>query len=46
VLAAVRAFAGVAAVVNVTPGLDTMLVLRTSVSGGRATGLVSGRGIN
>jgi threonine/homoserine/homoserine lactone efflux protein len=46
VLAAVLAFAGVAAVVNVTPGLDTMLVLRTSVSGGRATGLVSGLGVN
>jgi len=46
VLAAVLAFAGVAAVINVTPGLDTMLVLRTSVAGGRATGLISGLGIN
>jgi threonine/homoserine/homoserine lactone efflux protein len=46
VLAAVLAFAGVAAVINVTPGLDTMLVLRTSVARGRATGLVSGLGIN
>jgi threonine/homoserine/homoserine lactone efflux protein len=46
VLAAVLAFAGVAAVINVTPGLDTMLVLRTSVAKGRATGLVSGLGIN
>jgi threonine/homoserine/homoserine lactone efflux protein len=46
VLAAVLAFAGVAAVINVTPGLDTMLVLRTSVSGGRAAGLVSGFGVN
>lgn len=45
-LAAVLAFAGVAAVINVTPGLDTMLVLRTSIAGGRATGLVSGLGIN
>ena len=45
-LAAVLAFAGVAAVINVTPGLDTMLVLRTSVAAGRATGLVSGLGIN
>lgn len=45
-LAAILAFAGVAAVINVTPGLDTMLVLRTSVAGGRATGLVSGLGIN
>ncbi|HUN34952.1 MAG TPA: LysE family translocator [Trebonia sp.] len=34
-----------AAVINVTPGLDTMLVLRTSIAGGRATGLVSGLGI-
>jgi threonine/homoserine/homoserine lactone efflux protein len=46
VLAAVLAFAGVAAVINVTPGLDTMLVLRTSVSSGRATGLCSGLGVN
>lgn len=45
-LAAVLAFAGVAAVINVTPGLDTMLVLRTSIAGGRATGFVSGLGIN
>jgi threonine/homoserine/homoserine lactone efflux protein len=45
-LAAILAFAGVAAVINVTPGLDTMLVLRTSVSGGRAAGLISGLGIN
>jgi threonine/homoserine/homoserine lactone efflux protein len=46
VLAAVLAFAGVAAVINVTPGLDTMLVLRTSVSRGRTAGLASGLGIN
>jgi threonine/homoserine/homoserine lactone efflux protein len=46
VLAAVLAFASVAAVINVTPGLDTMLVLRTSVARGRATGLISGLGIN
>jgi threonine/homoserine/homoserine lactone efflux protein len=45
-LAALLAFAGVAAIINITPGLDTMLVLRTSVAGGRATGLVSGLGIN
>jgi threonine/homoserine/homoserine lactone efflux protein len=45
-LAAILAFAGVAAVINVTPGLDTMLVLRTSVAGGRTTGLVSGLGVN
>jgi threonine/homoserine/homoserine lactone efflux protein len=45
-LAAVLAFAGVAGVINVTPGLDTMLVLRTSVSAGRRAGLISGLGIN
>jgi threonine/homoserine/homoserine lactone efflux protein len=45
-LAAALAFAGVAAVINVTPGLDTMLVLRTSVARGRVTGLVSGLGIS
>ncbi|MBO0805074.1 MAG: LysE family translocator [Nocardiopsaceae bacterium] len=45
-LAAVLAFAGVAAIINVTPGLDTMMVLRSSVSGGRLTGFVSGIGIN
>jgi threonine/homoserine/homoserine lactone efflux protein len=45
-LAAVLAFAGVAAVINVTPGLDTMMVLRASVSGGRLVGFISGLGIN
>jgi threonine/homoserine/homoserine lactone efflux protein len=45
-LAAVLAFAGVAAVINVTPGLDTMMVLRASVSGGRLAGFVGGLGIN
>jgi threonine/homoserine/homoserine lactone efflux protein len=45
-LTAILAFAGIAAVINVTPGLDTMLVLRTSIARGRATGLVSGLGIN
>lgn len=45
-LASVLAFAGVAAVINITPGLDTMLVLRTSVTGGRGTGLASGLGVN
>lgn len=45
-LAAVLAFAGVAAVINVTPGLDTMMVLRASVSRGRAAGFVTGLGIN
>jgi threonine/homoserine/homoserine lactone efflux protein len=45
-LAAMLAFTGVAAVINVTPGLDTMLVLRTSIAGGRTTGFVSGLGVN
>jgi threonine/homoserine/homoserine lactone efflux protein len=45
-LDAVLAFAGVAAIINVTPGLDTVLVLRTSIAQGRATGLISGLGIN
>jgi threonine/homoserine/homoserine lactone efflux protein len=45
-LTAVLAFTGVAAVINVTPGLDTILVLRTSIADGRTTGFVSGLGIN
>lgn len=44
-LTAVLAFAGVAALVNVTPGLDTLLVLKTSVARGRAVGLASALGI-
>lgn len=39
------AFAGVAALINVTPGLDTLLVLRTSVSHGRGAGLAASLGI-
>jgi len=39
------AFAGVAALINVTPGLDTLLVLRTSVSHGRNAGLAASLGI-
>ena len=46
VLAALLAFAGVAAVINVTPGPDTRLVLRTSSAGGRAIGFTSGLGVN
>jgi threonine/homoserine/homoserine lactone efflux protein len=45
-LSAILAFAAVAAVINVTPGLDTMLVLRTSVATGRTAGLFAGLGIN
>ncbi|MFF7650415.1 LysE family translocator [Streptomyces sp. NPDC007983] len=39
------AFAGVAALINVTPGLDTLLVLRTSVSHGRQAGLAASLGV-
>jgi threonine/homoserine/homoserine lactone efflux protein len=44
-LDAALAFAGVAAVINVTPGLDTMLVLRTSIADGGTTGFLSGLGV-
>ena len=45
VLTAALAFAGVALIINVTPGLDTLLVLRTSVSQGRSGGLTAALGI-
>ncbi|MFE3651410.1 LysE family translocator [Streptomyces sp. NPDC057579] len=38
-------FAGVAALLNVTPGLDTMLVLRTSIAHGRTGGRAAALGI-
>ncbi|MFF2809783.1 LysE family translocator [Streptomyces sp. NPDC058000] len=38
-------FAGVAALINVTPGLDTMLVLRTSIAHGRTGGRAAALGI-
>ncbi|MFC6885070.1 MULTISPECIES: LysE family translocator [Actinomadura] len=44
-LAACLAFTAVAALMTVTPGLDTMLVLRTTVSGGRRAGALAGLGI-
>ncbi|MDL4772546.1 LysE family transporter [Actinomadura xylanilytica] len=44
-ITAVVAFAGVAMLINVTPGLDTLLVLRTSVSDGRRGGLAAALGI-
>ncbi|QKV92950.1 LysE family translocator [Streptomyces sp. NA02950] len=44
-LTSALAFAGVAALINITPGLDTLLVLRTSVSQGRSAGLASALGI-
>ncbi|GGV07508.1 threonine transporter RhtB [Actinomadura cremea] len=44
-VSACLAFAAVAALVTITPGLDTMLVLRTTVADGRRTGLVTAAGI-
>ncbi|MWA13573.1 LysE family translocator [Streptomyces sp. BA2] len=44
-LTAALAFAGVAAIINITPGLDTLLVLRTSVAHGRDGGLAAALGI-
>jgi threonine/homoserine/homoserine lactone efflux protein len=39
------AFAAVAAIVTVTPGVDTLLVLRTAAVGGRTAALAAGAGI-
>lgn len=44
-LTAALAFAGVAAIINITPGLDTLLVLRTSVAHGKDGGLAAALGI-
>ncbi|WP_328594973.1 LysE family translocator [Actinomadura macrotermitis] len=44
-LTACLAFAAVALLVTVTPGLDTMLVLRATVTGGRRVGYVAGLGV-
>jgi threonine/homoserine/homoserine lactone efflux protein len=44
-LTAALVFAGVAAIINVTPGLDTLLVLRTSVAHGRDGGIAAALGI-
>lgn len=44
-LTAALAFAGVALIINVTPGLDTLLVLRTSVAQGRGGGFVAALGV-
>ncbi|GAA4242201.1 LysE family translocator [Actinomadura meridiana] len=38
-------FAAVAALVTVVPGVDTMLVLRTTATRGRRTGLLAGVGV-
>jgi threonine/homoserine/homoserine lactone efflux protein len=39
-------FAVLAALITVTPGLDTLLVVRTSLSSGRRAGLLAALGIN
>ncbi|OKK09295.1 lysine transporter LysE [Streptomyces sp. CB02488] len=44
-LTAVLVFAGVAALVNITPGLDTLLVLRASLAHGRKAGRAAALGI-
>lgn len=44
-LTSLLAFAGVAALINVTPGLDTLLVVRTSVAHGRPGGYAAALGI-
>ncbi|MFE0102434.1 LysE family translocator [Streptomyces sp. NPDC059009] len=44
-LTSALAFAGVAALINVTPGLDTMLVLRTAIAQGKAAGHAAALGI-
>jgi threonine/homoserine/homoserine lactone efflux protein len=44
-LTACLAFAAVAALLTITPGVDTMLVLRSTVTGGRHTGLLASTGV-
>ncbi|TDD71519.1 LysE family translocator [Actinomadura rubrisoli] len=44
-ITAALTFAGVAMLINMTPGLDTLLVLRTSISDGRTGGLAAALGI-
>jgi threonine/homoserine/homoserine lactone efflux protein len=45
VLTAALTFAVVAALMTITPGLDTVLVLRTTVSSGRRVGYLAGVGV-
>lgn len=45
-LTAILTFAAAAALLTITPGLDSMYVLRTVVGSGRATGLIAGAGIS
>ena len=42
---ATLAFAAAAAVLTLTPGADTMLVLRTAIVGGRRPGVLAGLGV-
>jgi threonine/homoserine/homoserine lactone efflux protein len=44
-LTACLTFAAVAALVTITPGLDTMLVLRTAITSGRRVGFLAGVGV-
>ncbi|GLY68885.1 LysE family translocator [Amycolatopsis taiwanensis] len=44
-IGAVLAFAGVAALINITPGLDTLLVVRASAAQGRSFGLAAASGV-
>ncbi|MUN38221.1 LysE family translocator [Actinomadura litoris] len=44
-LTAAIAFAGVALLINITPGVDTLLVLRTSISDGRTGGVIASLGV-
>ncbi|GAB3403105.1 LysE family translocator [Flindersiella endophytica] len=44
-LTALLAFTAVAVVLTITPGLDTMLVLRTAIGAGPRVGLLAGLGI-
>lgn len=44
-LTATLAFAAAAALLTLTPGADTMLVLRTAVVGGRRHGVLAGLGV-
>jgi threonine/homoserine/homoserine lactone efflux protein len=45
VLAAALAFAVAAALLTITPGLDTMFVVRTSIASGPRVGLIGGVGV-
>ncbi|TDC94220.1 LysE family translocator [Actinomadura sp. 7K507] len=44
-LTACLTFAAMAALLTITPGVDTMLVLRSTVAGGRRTGVLASAGV-